>query len=180
MIEDNPEHLETIAMYLRSLQATFREAQTAQEALDTYEALGPNVIVSDLMLPGVDGYSLMRRLRERGVRVRHRADRPRQPGSTHRREARGLRHAPRQTRDALSALRRHQPPAPTHLREMAFNSSGLTPQLRMASISRPGMCAKSFALRVRSTAFAAAAVTPIAMSAARLLGEPRLRNTSPA
>ena len=56
-------------MYMRSLQATYREAHTAQEALDAYEALLPHVIVSDLMLPDVDGYGLMRRLRQKGVSI---------------------------------------------------------------------------------------------------------------
>ena len=69
LVEDRPDHLETFAMYLRRLGATLREARSAQEALDAYDALVPDVIVSDLMMPGVDGLGLIRRLRLKGVNL---------------------------------------------------------------------------------------------------------------
>jgi CheY-like chemotaxis protein len=68
LVEHRADHLEASALHLRRLSATVREARSAQEALDAYAAMVPDVIVSDLR-PGVDGLGLMRRLRLRGVQV---------------------------------------------------------------------------------------------------------------
>jgi CheY-like chemotaxis protein len=68
LVEHRPDPLETSALHLLRLSATVREARSAQEALDAFSALVPDVIVSDL-LPAVDGLGLMRRLRLQGLQV---------------------------------------------------------------------------------------------------------------
>lgn len=46
------------------------EAEDGEEAVRAAEALRPNVILMDLVMPGVDGIETLRRLRERGVESR--------------------------------------------------------------------------------------------------------------
>ncbi len=50
--------------------------------------------------------------------------------------------------------------------------------IQKGSILSAGIPAKSLTLRVRSTASIATAVTPMAISAGRFRGEPRIRKTS--
>jgi CheY-like chemotaxis protein len=69
LVEDNPDHLETLGFYLRQFGAQVYGTHTAQEALDGYYSFLPDLVVSDLEMPHVDGYALMRLLRQRGVTV---------------------------------------------------------------------------------------------------------------
>lgn len=67
VVEDEPETLELVCMTLRSAGASVAEANGAEKALGLLESHAPHVVVSDLQMPGLDGYDLMRRLSERRV-----------------------------------------------------------------------------------------------------------------
>lgn len=66
VVEDEPDSLEFIEMVLKQEGAQVRTAQSVREALTLVEQYLPEVLVSDIAMPGEDGYSLIRQLRERG------------------------------------------------------------------------------------------------------------------
>jgi PAS domain S-box-containing protein len=73
VVEDEPDAIELTYRLLEASGATVSTAVTAAEALAAIERDPPDVLVSDLGLPGIDGYSLMRAVRrlppERGGKV---------------------------------------------------------------------------------------------------------------
>jgi signal transduction histidine kinase/DNA-binding NarL/FixJ family response regulator len=70
LVDDDPRALRAIARVLESAGAVVTTAKSAAEALEQFRLArstpneGPDVIVSDIRMPGEDGYSLMRKLRE--------------------------------------------------------------------------------------------------------------------
>ncbi|MEW6267814.1 MAG: ATP-binding protein [Thermodesulfobacteriota bacterium] len=73
LVDDDPDTLETVGTVLATAGAEVRTAASASEATDVFEHWVPDVLVSDIGMPGEDGYSLIRRLRslpqDRGGRV---------------------------------------------------------------------------------------------------------------
>ncbi|MBX3264045.1 MAG: response regulator [Labilithrix sp.] len=67
VVEDEPETLELVSMTLRSAGAEVIEASGAAAALDRLASRAPHVVVSDLQMPDLDGFELVRRLKERPV-----------------------------------------------------------------------------------------------------------------
>ena len=67
VVEDEPETLELVCLTLRSAGAEVLEASGAEAALERLHAASPHVVLSDLQMPGLDGYELMRRLKDRPV-----------------------------------------------------------------------------------------------------------------
>jgi CheY-like chemotaxis protein len=65
VVEDEPDGRELLCEALRAGGAEVAEAACAAEALQRIDAFLPDVLVSDLGMPVEDGYSLLRRLRER-------------------------------------------------------------------------------------------------------------------
>ena len=66
VIEDEPSVAEVVSLYLRRAGysvAVFRDGKKALQALET---MVPQLVVLDLMLPGVDGWEITRWLRSRG------------------------------------------------------------------------------------------------------------------
>jgi CheY-like chemotaxis protein len=63
VVEDEPDTRELVACVLERLGADVTACGTAEEALAKLEALGPHIVVSDLSLPGVDGWEMIRRVR---------------------------------------------------------------------------------------------------------------------
>jgi CheY-like chemotaxis protein len=63
IVEDEPKLARAIAWYLSPRGYTVRTAGNGAEALDSVAANRPNVIVADIMMPVMDGYTLCRRLR---------------------------------------------------------------------------------------------------------------------
>lgn len=66
VVDDEPETLEILGHTLRAAGADVVEASGAERALDLLAAHDPHVVLSDLQMPELDGYELMRRLRSRG------------------------------------------------------------------------------------------------------------------
>jgi signal transduction histidine kinase/ActR/RegA family two-component response regulator len=71
VIEDDADALELLATVLRQRGADVVTARTTGEALLALEQGSIDVIVSDISMPGEDGYSFMRRVRERDATLGH-------------------------------------------------------------------------------------------------------------
>jgi CheY-like chemotaxis protein len=73
VVDDEPSAREALLVLFQSCGAQARGAGSATEALVVFEGWQPDVLVSDIAMPGEDGYSLIRRIRqrtpERGGRV---------------------------------------------------------------------------------------------------------------
>ncbi|AUX20250.1 two-component hybrid sensor and regulator [Sorangium cellulosum] len=73
MVDDEPDARELVTTVLERKGASITAVATVDEALSAIEREKPDVILSDLGMPGEDGYSLIRRLRaqspERGGRI---------------------------------------------------------------------------------------------------------------
>jgi signal transduction histidine kinase len=72
VLEDEPDARELVERVLQERGATTLAFATAAEALEACAVEAPDVIVSDIGLPGVDGYEFIRRLRtSEGQRARN-------------------------------------------------------------------------------------------------------------
>jgi PAS domain S-box-containing protein len=73
VVDDEPDARELIRHVLESCSAHVRTAGSAEEAIGLFNQSKPDVLVSDIGMPEVDGYELLRRIRaverERGGRV---------------------------------------------------------------------------------------------------------------
>ena len=64
VVDDRPDDRELLTMILRRQGAEVRSAESAAEALRVLETWHPDVLVSDIEMPGEDGYSLIRKVRD--------------------------------------------------------------------------------------------------------------------
>src|SRR5688572_15804661 len=69
LVDDEPDARELTTAVLRFSGADVTAVASAREALAAVEAVRPEVIVSDIGMPGQDGYRLLRDLRTRGYRI---------------------------------------------------------------------------------------------------------------
>jgi signal transduction histidine kinase/ActR/RegA family two-component response regulator len=65
LVEDDPDSLNTLAAILTGYKATVQTATCAADALDMLCWYKPAILISDLAMPGEDGYSLISKLRAR-------------------------------------------------------------------------------------------------------------------
>ncbi len=63
VIDDNVDTLQLLERYLAATRYRFVAAPDPQRALALAEELAPQVVVLDVMLPGIDGWELLGRLR---------------------------------------------------------------------------------------------------------------------
>ncbi|MCP3137387.1 CheR family methyltransferase [Pyxidicoccus xibeiensis] len=66
VVDDDPGTREAAAEVLRLAGAEARTAESAEEALALVEDLRPDVLLSDIAMPGEDGYTLIRKVRALG------------------------------------------------------------------------------------------------------------------
>ena len=64
-VDDDPDARDMLAVILRDRGARVTTAASYDEALERLQAVQPQVLVSDIGMPGNDGYSLMREIRAR-------------------------------------------------------------------------------------------------------------------
>jgi CheY-like chemotaxis protein/anti-sigma regulatory factor (Ser/Thr protein kinase) len=64
VVDDEPDSREVLAELLRQYGAQTRTASSAEEALAEIAHRTPQVLLSDIGMPSVDGYELVRRVRE--------------------------------------------------------------------------------------------------------------------
>jgi two-component system OmpR family response regulator len=63
IVDDEASITELVAMALRYEGFTVQAAQNGREALDAVTAFDPDLVVLDIMMPGLDGFEVARRLR---------------------------------------------------------------------------------------------------------------------
>jgi DNA-binding response OmpR family regulator len=64
IVEDEAHTLDILALYLGEAGYQVRSANDGQSALDAVVEYGPHLMVLDLMLPGMDGWEVCRRIRQ--------------------------------------------------------------------------------------------------------------------
>jgi PAS domain S-box-containing protein len=64
LVEDDADNREALRTLLEQQHALVTAVATAREALETVATTQPSIVVSDIGLPDIDGYELMRRLRK--------------------------------------------------------------------------------------------------------------------
>jgi CheY-like chemotaxis protein len=62
-VDDDSNTLTLLAIALRGQGAQVSAAANAEEALQMLQSWGPQILLSDISMPGEDGYSLIRRVR---------------------------------------------------------------------------------------------------------------------
>ncbi len=65
VVDDDPDARESIVAVLEQCGATVGAVKSAAEAVETLEREPPDVLLSDIAMPGVDGYSLLGQARAR-------------------------------------------------------------------------------------------------------------------
>ena len=65
VVEDEPMVAEVVERYLRRDGCAVRVAHDGEAALEAFDSFHPDLVVLDLMLPGVDGKEVCRRIRAR-------------------------------------------------------------------------------------------------------------------
>jgi signal transduction histidine kinase/CheY-like chemotaxis protein len=65
LVDDDQDNLQLLAMMLSGERARVQTATSAAEALEVLEWYKPDVVVSDLAMPGENGYTLIGKMRER-------------------------------------------------------------------------------------------------------------------
>src|ERR1017187_1268563 len=66
LVDDDKSQLAVLKTILSDRAIETRLATDGREALEQLNTFTPDVIVTDLMMPGMDGYELLRLLKERG------------------------------------------------------------------------------------------------------------------
>jgi CheY-like chemotaxis protein len=64
VVEDNPEAREMVSLVLSSAGFVVRTAEDGQEALDAVQDWQPDLIITDIQMPKVDGIEMIKRMRE--------------------------------------------------------------------------------------------------------------------
>ena len=64
VVDDEPSTLEVLSEALKAFGAHTLPCRSAAQALAEFEKFTPHVLVSDISMPGEDGYSLLRKIRE--------------------------------------------------------------------------------------------------------------------
>ena len=67
LVEDHEDSRDTLSSYLRLFGATVVALKTAWCALDAWKTFDPHVLVSDLELPNLDGWQMLKQMREAGM-----------------------------------------------------------------------------------------------------------------
>jgi CheY-like chemotaxis protein len=63
VVDDKPDQLECMRELFNAAGAQVETAPSAQEALDSIASHPPDVLISDIVMPGTNGLSLIRRVR---------------------------------------------------------------------------------------------------------------------
>lgn len=64
LVDDEPYNLDLLEQELEGMQFDIRTAGNGQEALESVAELPPDMIFLDLMMPGMDGFQVLERLRQ--------------------------------------------------------------------------------------------------------------------
>lgn len=64
IVEDNKELADLLCDFLRAENYTVSVAESGEKALQLYERYGARLVVLDIMLPGMDGFAVCKKIRE--------------------------------------------------------------------------------------------------------------------
>jgi DNA-binding response OmpR family regulator len=64
MVEDDPRIRSSVRLALESADFSVTECHTGEDALELLKHENPDLVLIDIMLPGIDGFEVCRRLRE--------------------------------------------------------------------------------------------------------------------
>lgn len=64
VVEDNKELASLLCGFLRAESYTVLTADTGERALELYEECSPKLVVLDIMLPGIDGFAVCKKIRD--------------------------------------------------------------------------------------------------------------------
>ena len=64
IVEDNKELADLLCDFLRAENYVVTVANTGEKALELYERYGAKLLILDIMLPGLDGFAVCRKIRE--------------------------------------------------------------------------------------------------------------------
>ena len=67
VVDDDPRLRESVAGNIKSWGFSVEQASDGQDALQKLETFAPHLVVTDLMMPRVDGFDLLRELKARGA-----------------------------------------------------------------------------------------------------------------
>ncbi|MDO4478078.1 MAG: response regulator transcription factor [Lachnospiraceae bacterium] len=65
IVDDDSNIAELVSLYLTKELYDTQIAEDGEEALQLYDSYAPNLVLLDLMLPGIDGYQVCRKIREK-------------------------------------------------------------------------------------------------------------------
>lgn len=66
VVDDDPNILELVSIYLRQAGFLVNQAKNGEEALTIVHEIAPDLAIVDVMMPGMDGFTLTRKIREVG------------------------------------------------------------------------------------------------------------------
>ncbi len=69
VIDDEPSLGELLTMLLEREGYVITRAQSGEEGLDRFDALAPDLVLTDLNMPGIDGIELLRQIKTRSARI---------------------------------------------------------------------------------------------------------------
>jgi hypothetical protein len=69
VVEDDPNSREVFTIMLLSFGAIVKSAGSASEGLELFKEFRPDVLVSDIAMPGEDGYSLITKIRAQNSKI---------------------------------------------------------------------------------------------------------------
>ena len=69
VVEDDPNSREVFTIMLLSFGAIVKSAGSASEGLELFKEFRPDVLVSDIAMPGEDGYSLITKIRSQNSKI---------------------------------------------------------------------------------------------------------------
>jgi signal transduction histidine kinase/ActR/RegA family two-component response regulator len=72
VVDDDTDSLEIVRTILQNCNSTVQIAVNAREALDVLKRWEPDVMISDIQMPGIDGYELIRLIRQDNLTLRRR------------------------------------------------------------------------------------------------------------
>jgi CheY-like chemotaxis protein len=64
IVDDEPDNVEIVTLFLEFLGATVRSADNGMTGLEVLQSFRPNLILLDLSMPRMDGWEMLRRIRQ--------------------------------------------------------------------------------------------------------------------
>ena len=65
VVEDNPDARDMVSLVLKSAGFSVRTAEDGQDALDAVQHWQPDLIITDIQMPNLDGIEMIKRMRKR-------------------------------------------------------------------------------------------------------------------